>query len=250
MSGLERGKIIVLEDGEALAHEAARRFTALALGACAERGRFCVALSGGSTPRRLHALLASPPWREEVPWERVFVFFGDERFLPPDDPESNYAMARETLLSRVPIPPDQVFAFPTVGVTPEDAAREYAETLAEFFAPTAPALDLVLLGIGGDGHTASLFPEKPQVTTPSEALVEAVYDAPKAPPTRLTLTYRAINGARAVIFLVSGRGKAETLRAVLQKPTHPGQLPAQGVHPHDGALLWLVDEAAAGLLNR
>ncbi len=154
----------------------------------------------------------------EVDWERVEVFWGDERYVPPDDPESCYRMARETLLAHVPIPAANIYPMPTVGSTPEAAAQAYAETLAAVFGEEPPRFDLILLGIGTDGHTASLFPGQIEVVAPSDALVTAVYGSPKPPPTRLTCTYRVLNAAANVIFVVTGADKAAALREVLSGP--------------------------------
>jgi 6-phosphogluconolactonase len=245
MSTGERGDVIVLDDMAALAGEGARRFVALAGAAIADHGRFRVALSGGSTPRALHEQLARQH-RDDVDWERVEIFWGDERFVPPDDAESCFRMARETLLDAVPIPAANIFPFPTVGGTPEAAAQAYAETLAATFGAETPRFDLILLGMGPDGHTASLFPGHPEVLQPSGALVVAVHGSPKPPPTRLTCTYRVLNAAANVIFLVNGTDKAATLRAVLHGPEDIARLPAQGVRPEAGSLAWLVDAAAGG----
>ncbi|MFL5805663.1 MAG: 6-phosphogluconolactonase [Roseiflexaceae bacterium] len=244
MSADQRGELVVLPDLAALAEAAARRFVALAGAAIERHGRFRVALSGGSTPRALHERLARAH-RDAVDWGRVEIFWGDERFVPPDDPESCYRMARETLLDHVPVPAANIYPMPTIGSTPEAAARAYAETLAAVFGAETPRFDLIFLGMGPDGHTASLFPGHPEVVAPSGALVVAVHGAPKPPPTRLTCTYRVLNGAANVIFLVAGADKAATLRAVLRGPQDVARLPAQGVRPTNGALAWLADAAAA-----
>jgi len=247
MNAGEHGEMLVLADTAALADEAARAFAALAGAAIARHGRFRVALSGGSTPRALHQRLAQH-YRGQIDWERVEVFWGDERFVPPDDPESCFRMARETLLDHVPIPAAHIFPYSTVGGTPEAAAQAYAETLTARFGDQTPRFDLILLGMGPDGHTASLFPGHPEVVAPSEALVVAVHDSPKPPPTRLSCTYRVLDAAAHVIFLVGGADKAATVHAVLREPVDVAQYPAQGVRPTDGSLVWLVDAAAASQL--
>jgi 6-phosphogluconolactonase len=252
MTEHDRGELVILPDPEALADEGARRFAALARSAIAVRGRFTVALSGGSTPRALHERLARPPLSDTVDWAHVHVFWGDERFVPPDDAESNYRMARETLLAHVPIPAANIYPVPTVGGTPEAAAGAYAETITALLNPDeeklsaeTPRFDLILLGMGPDGHTASLFRGHPEVVRPSEALVAAVHNAPKPPPIRVTFTYKLLNTAANVIFLVAGADKAATLREVLRGPFDRARLPAQGVQPEQGSLVWLVDAAAA-----
>jgi len=245
MSDNDRGELVVLPDPGALADEAARRFVALARAAVEGRGRFTVALSGGSTPRALHERLARPPLRDEADWEQVHVYWGDERYVPPDDPESNFRMARETPLAHVPIPAANIYPVPTVGGTPEAAASAYAETLTASFGADLPQFDLILLGMGPDGHTASLFPSHPEVVAPSDELVVAVHGAPKPPPDRVSFTLELINAASHVLFLVAGADKAATLREVLRGPLEPARLPAQGVRPTAGQLVWLVDAAAA-----
>jgi 6-phosphogluconolactonase len=232
-------------DPTALAQAAAMRFVAICQAACASHGRWSVALAGGSTPRGLYQLLANDPWRSQIDWSRGFVFWGDERFVPPDDGESLLGLARTTLLDHVPIPPDQIVPFPTVGLSLAEAAAIYEQQLLRFGAGQTPQFDLVLLGMGPDGHTASLFPGHPEAEQPSDRLAIAVTNAPKPPPDRLSLTYRTLNAARHMLFLVTGADKAETLAAVLEGPPNRSRLPAQGVQPVDGTLIWMVDQAAA-----
>lgn len=239
----------ILADPAALAAEGARSFVKLAREAIDRRGRFSVALSGGSTPRAMHHLLAAPPLRDRVSWSKVHIFFGDERFVPPDHPESTLRMARETLLDHLPIPSSNVYPMPTVGLPAGDAAELYAATLVEFFAAEIPRFDLIFLGMGPDGHTASLFPGHPEVTSPSGRLVAVVTGSPKPPPTRLTLTYKSINAAANVIFLVAGAGKARAVGEIMDGSASPQQRPAAGVQPPAGNLLWLLDQAAAGDLS-
>jgi 6-phosphogluconolactonase len=233
-------ELIVLPDLEALSQAAAERFTTLA-GTC---NPFSVALAGGNTPRRLYATLAAPPFRQRVPWERVHVFWGDERCVPPDHPASNYRMARETLLDHVPLPACNVHRV-RGELGPEAAAQEYAGELRAFFGTRWPAFDLILLGMGNDGHTASLFPASEALQEATRPVVGVTAHYQDRPARRVTLTPPALNAARQVMFLVSGAGKAETLRAVLAGPYQPHTLPAQIVRPSDGHLLWLVDAAAA-----
>lgn len=244
MSQTQRGELVVFPDAAAVADDAARRFTALAQAAIAERERFTVALSGGSTPRAMYQRLAAPPFSSAIDWERVFVYWGDERMVPPDDADSSYRMARDTLLEHVPIPAANIVPAPTVGGTPADAARAYAETMVAQFGQDVPQFDLILLGIGPDGHTASLFPGQPEPSAPSDDLVVAVYDSPKPPPDRISFTYRLINAARAIMFVVTGADKASALDGILHGPPNRAHLPAQGVQPTAGNLVWLVDQAA------
>lgn len=240
-------EIVVVGNSEELAREAAQRFTDLALEAVEFRGRFSVALSGGSTPAALYRLLAENPYRHQIPWAGVHLFWGDERCVPPDDPGSNYRMANETLIAGVPIPPENVHQI-RGELEPQMAARAYERELHDFFCGPRARFDLVLLGLGNDGHTASLFPDSP-VLNETEHLTAAVQAHYQDRPTdRVTLTLPAINTARAVMFLVAGADKAGIARAVLEGPAQ--QSPAQRVRPSAGQLTWLLDIAAAADLER
>ena len=240
--------ISMLPDAAAVAREAARRFVELAQTVVAQRGSFGVALAGGSTPRAMYQLLAQPPLREQVPWDQVFLLWSDERFVAPDDADSNFLMVRETLLDHIPLHAANIYTVPTVGGTPEAAALAYAETIEGFTSGTM-RLDLVLLGIGPDGHTASLFPGHPEVTNPPTPYVMAVYNSPKPPPTRVSFTLDLINGAANVMVLATGSEKAAAVRRCLQPRVGEEQLPAGRVQPTNGELVWLVDAAAgAGLV--
>ena len=241
--------VTIVRQPQTLAEVAVQRFVSLAEAEVKERGRFSVALSGGSTPKAMFKLLASNDYSDQVAWDKVFVFWGDERFVPPDDQESNYRMARETLLDHVPLPAANIFPVPTVGSTPEAAAQAYAETITAFFGRETPRFGLILLGMGPDGHTASLFPGHPEPSAPGDELVIAVRDSPKPPPDRLSFTYRLINAAHHVLFLVGGADKAATVQQVLEGPRRVAELPSQGVQP-DGTLEWLLDEAAAQELQQ
>jgi 6-phosphogluconolactonase len=235
----------VVEDLAAVAREAAEEWRACAARAIAASGRFTVALSGGATPRALYALLAdgSAPYRAALPWATTHVFWGDERAVPPDHPDSNYGMAREALLARVPLPPENVHRMRGED-PPEAAARSYEDELRAFFGG-APRLDLVLLGIGPDGHTASLFPGSPTLDERTR-IVAAPY-VPALGASRITLTLPAIEAAARLVFLVSGEGKAAALARVLSGDAGPGAPPAARVSSADGRpVLWIVDAAAAG----
>lgn len=237
-----------VKDTAALAEAGAQQFVNQAQLAITAHKRFSVALSGGSTPEAMHRLLTDPHYKAQVNWTKVHVFWGDERFVSPDAPDSNFRMGQESLLQHVPVPPQNIYPMPTVGLTPEEAAERYSQTLNDFFGAATPQFDLIFLGLGPDGHTASLFPGFPEVVTPGDRLVTIVKDAPKPPPVRLTLTYKAINGAANVIFLVSGSNKAEAVRATLQESRHVAKYPAQGIDPKQGHLLWILDHAAAQYL--
>ena len=215
--------------------------------AVGKHGDFTFVLSGGSTPRALFQLLAGPAYSSEIDWAKVFIFWGDERSVPPDHADSNYRMAKETLLDRVLLPPDNIYRI-LAEQPPDQAAQAYDETLRQFFGSRADArhFDLILLGMGDDGHTASLFPHTAALNE-TERLVVANH-VPQLDTWRITLTYPAINGAARVAFLVSGAGKATRLKAVLEGPTQPDDLPSQRIQPAHGELMWLVDEDAAAAL--
>jgi 6-phosphogluconolactonase len=228
-------------DLPALSQAAAQLFIACAEQAIAARGRFLVALSGGGTPTAAYRLLAAAPIR----WPRVHVFWGDERCVPVSDPGNSYAQAREVLLAHVPIPADNVHRVESE-LEPAAAARTYAATLRRFGVPW-PRFDLILLGMGDDGHTASLFPNSP--VDESEPVIAVTAHYQDRPANRVSLTPRVINDARQVVFLVSGQSKSETLAGVLMGEYHPEVLPAQRIRPRDGTLTWLVDAAAGSKLN-
>jgi 6-phosphogluconolactonase len=234
-------KVEILPDPEALARRAAE----LLLEATkATQGPFAVSDSGGSTPRRLYELFAEAPYRDLMPWDRVRVFWGDERFVPHSDARSNYRMAYDTLLSHVPVAPANMHPIPTEGIAPEDAARAYERTLKSFYGtetldPKRPLFDVTFLGLGEDGHIASLFPGASALSE-RERWVVAVTDGPQEP--RITLTYPALESSRLVLALVTGTEK----RAIFARVRRGDQeLPAARLRPA-GRLLWLVDEAAAG----
>jgi 6-phosphogluconolactonase len=240
-------EIITVSDPAELAQTATQRFTKMALEAVGSRGRFSAALSGGSTPRALYELLAKSPYRQRMPWEGLHLFWGDERCVPPSDPGSNFRLAEETLIAHVPIPLENIHRVQGE-LEPGAAARAYERTLRDFFCGPIPRLDLALLGLGNDGHTASLFPGSAALEE-TERLVVAVEASYQDRPThRVTLTLPAINTARQVLFLVSGRDKAEIVRSVLQGPD--SELPAQRVQPTAGKLTWLLDAAAGSLLEK
>jgi 6-phosphogluconolactonase len=234
----------VVEGPAALAEAAAEEWRARALAAIAASGRFAVALAGGSTPRRLYELLAAPSagYRAAHPWGRTHVFFGDERAVPPDDPESNYGMARDALLARVPVPGENVHRI-RGEEDPEVAARRYEDELRAFFG-AAPRFDLVLLGMGADGHTASLFPGSPALDDPARWV--AAPFVPALGVRRITLTLRALESASRVVFLVSGAAKAPVLARILSGGPGAMAFPAGRVRAPAGSVLWLVDRAAAG----
>jgi 6-phosphogluconolactonase len=230
-----------------LFHAAAEEFVLAARAAIGAQGRFTVALSGGSTPKALYSLIASN--YAEFAWNRVFIFFGDERHVPPTDPDSNYRMANESLLTKIAIPAENVFRVPAENPDAAAAALQYETQIRRFFALKPgefPRFDLILLGMGPDGHTASLFPDTTALDENSR-LVVANWVA-KFDTHRITFTLPVLNRAVEVMFLASGAEKADMVRHVLQDKNFP-QLPSQRVQPTEGKLLWLLDEAAAAKLT-
>lgn len=239
----------ICRDVAEVAREAAAEVSRIAEEAVAARGRFAIALSGGATPRALYEELAREPWRDRVDWTKTNVFWGDERLVPPDHDESNYRMAREALLSKVGIPDANVHRVRTELGHADAAARDYEREIAKLFGlPTgsAPRFDLVLLGLGTDGHTASIFPGTTAVH--DDWRVVAPVWVEKLHAHRVTLTVPAINQAAHVMFLVTGAAKAHVVGEVLRGVKHPDHVPAQLVAPERGTLLWILDEPAATAL--
>ncbi len=233
----------------AAAQAAAAQFITSAEKAVTARGRFTVALAGGSTPRDVYRLLANDEYAPLVDWEFAHIFWGDERCVPLGDHENNAHMARETLLDSVPIPMDHIHRIQSQ-FPPEEAALDYEHILRNFFFERgidAPRFDLVLLGMGAEGHTASLFPHSPALHEPERWCVAAYVEPLQS--WRVTLTPLALNAAAKIIFLVVGEEKAEALRQVLSEPKDPDLYPAQMIDPPEGRVLWIVDQAAASLLD-
>lgn len=243
-------EVIKLADAEAVAQEAARRWAQIAQAAVNEKGAFNIALSGGSTPAILYRLMASEPWINQAPWSRTAVFWGDERRVSPSHADSNYRMAREHLLDHVPIPPPQVFRMPSEGLAGNDA-RTYEQELRQHFGLGPhdwPRFDLILLGMGTDGHIASIFPGTRAVSDRSNMVL--VYEVPQLHAERMTLTVPVINQARNVLFLVTGEDKASIVQSVLEGGQRSSTYPAQAVRPVDGDAVWLLDSAAASRLSK
>ena len=239
-------RVVVLGSPEAVAFQGATEFEVRARAAIADHGRFAVALSGGKTPLAMFALLASPQFAEDIDWAHVHFFWNDERCVPPDDPASNYGQARSALLAPIAAPDDNIHRM-RGELEAHEGAIDYCERLAAFFGDDV-TFDLIYLGLGSDGHTASLFPHSGALHV-DDVPCTAVHARGNAVPYRLTLTYPVLNAARAAIFMVEGAGKAGVLAEVLQGPSDPERLPAQGVAPSHGTLIWLVDSAAAAKLD-
>lgn len=238
-------EVKIVPDNATLARTAAQEFHSQAETLVGQRGRFSVALSGGNTPRSVYSLLAAE--HKELPWHGIHVFFGDERHVPPDDADSNFRMARETLLSKVPIPEQNVHRI-RAELDAAEAARQYDDELRKFFHLVDndwPGFDLVLLGLGDDGHTASLFPGSSALTDLTDRVTANWVE--KLHTFRITLTIPVLNHASEVLFLVSGGNKAQVLSEVLRPGAN--KYPAQRVQPVNGRLLWLVDQDAGRLLR-
>jgi 6-phosphogluconolactonase len=239
-------ELVICRDLDELSRRAAEEFVGLAGQSVRHSGRFTVALSGGSTPKSLYHLLGEPAYSERVPWHKVHFFWGDERCVPPDHPESNYGMAKAALLSKVPIPEENVHRM-AGEKEPPVAATEYERTLIEFFGLQRgewPRFDLMLLGVGEDGHTASLFPESEALEN-REKLVVATY-VEKLKAYRLSLTLPVINHAANIWFLVAGASKATVVSRILKAGPASSRLPAARVAPVDGRLIWFITRNAAG----
>jgi len=241
----------ILINIDAIAKRAAQYFLQSATQAVSEKGSFTVALSGGSTPKALYSLLATDAaLRSQLPWDKMYMYFGDERSVGPDHADSNFRMATETMLSKVPIKPEQVFRIKGEYKDTEKAAQEYEQVLRTSFKIADgqfPRFDLVFLGIGNEGHTASLFPG-------TKALHETKRLAArnwvgKLYTNRITLTAPVINSAARVVFMVTGADKTLALKGILEGPHEPDQLPAQLIQPPNGKLVWLVDTVAGGMLS-
>lgn len=236
-------KLQIFASPQELFRAAAEKFCALGSASIKDHGRFTVALSGGSTPRGLHQELVTD-FSSWLPWEKVFFFWGDERHVPPESSDSNYRMANETLLSKLPIPGKNIFRMPAELPDAREAARKYEQTLQDFFhpAPNAfPRFDFILLGMGPDGHTASLFPGTAALEEKDHFVVANWVE--KLNTFRITFTYPVLNNAASVMMLVNGDEKAEMVRRALKDPS--ANLPCQRVRPANGELVWFLDKGAA-----
>ncbi len=236
--------ILTWKDADELSQAAAYFFVAECQRCIAQKGSFVVALSGGSTPKKLFELLATPGISRNIPWKQVFLFWSDERFVPLTDADSNYHMAKESLLNHIAIPKKNVFATPVKG-SPKDCAKQYEDKLKEFFGNKKPVFDWLLLGMGPDGHTASLFPGT-DILAEKKRLIKEVWVEAKQ-TWRISFTYPLINRAANVVFLVSGGEKAPVMKEVLKKNISKNPFPVQGVQPATGQVWWMVDEAAINI---
>jgi len=245
----QQAEIVIASDSESLAKAAARLLTDKGKTAVADRGVFALAVSGGSTPKRLFELLADEngPFFNTLPWKETQIFWVDERHVPPDSKESNYRMTREAMLSHAPIPESNIHRIISEHPSAQDAAVQYEAKLKAFF-NGLPQFDLTILGLGEDGHTASIFPGSP-VLNENIRFVAAPW-VEKLNTFRITLTLPVLNNSVSTAFLVSGKGKSEILREVLEGKFDPSKLPSQAIRPTNGELKWMVDTEAASLLGK
>lgn len=239
----------IYPDSAALADAAAEQFIELANEAVRRHGRFIVALAGGSTPRALYQRLAGETYRDRVPWDRTHVFLGDERYVSADDPDSNFRMAREMLLDRVPIPRERIHPVPT-HLDAAEAARQYEATIREVFdapAPDVPSFDLILLGIGADGHTASLFPETEAIEVADRLVVENW--VPQQNAMRITFTIPLLHQARTIILLAAGQDKADAVARAIEAPRNLTETPSQCLRDAQGEVIMVLEHSAAANLS-
>ena len=241
--------VLIYPDKDTLSHAAAQHIVQIANESIVTHGRFTLALSGGSTPKMLYGLLGSEPYRSQIDWAQVEVFWSDERCVPPESEESNFHMAQEVLLNRVPLSPTQIHRMPADLPDRDAASRDYSLEIQKVFGTNrVPSFDLLQLGMGPEGHTASLFPHQPSLHE-QERLVMPV-TVPKPPPPRLTFTPPLLNAASHVLCLVTGADKADAIQAVLEGPYQPDEYPAQIVRPTKGEVTWMLDTSAAEKLRQ
>lgn len=242
-------RIATYSDTDTLSRDAAQYITRLANEAIVTHGRFTLALSGGNTPKKLYGLLAEEPYRSQIDWALVDIFWSDERCVPPDSEDSNYLMAEQVLLSKIPIPASQVHRMPADQPDRDAASQAYTDEMRRVFATDGiPAFDLIQLGMGPEGHTASLFPH--QASLHEQTRLVMPVSVPKPPPPRLTFTPPILNAAHNVLFLVTGTDKADAVHAVIEGPHNPDEYPAQIVQPQNGEVVWMLDTAAAEKLRK
>ena len=240
---ISNNDLFIFEDRDDLSIGAADEIATLAQEAVKKTGRFALSLAGGSTPRQLYTLLASEPWVKQMPWGKTHIFFGDERCVSHSAAESNFKMINEALLSKVPIPKGNIHAPVGQESNPEQAAWNYQQQLIDFFGGQVPVFDLVLLGLGPEGHTASIFPNSPAASERQRLVVS--YRVDDEHGWRMTMTFPVINAARHVMFLVAGSEKQEIVGQIFSEAANGHQIPAKLVAPQSGMLTWYFDEAAA-----
>ncbi len=242
-------QVVIYPDTNTLSHAAAEYIVQCATEAIANHGRFSIALSGGSTPRVLYGLLGAEPYRSQIDWALVEIFWSDERCVPPDSKDSNYSLAQEVLLSKIPISASQIHRMPADKADRDAASLEYTQEMQSVFGTDGiPSFDLLQLGMGPEGHTASLFPHQESLQEQQRLVMPVT--VPKPPPPRLTFTPPLLNAAHHILFLVTGADKADAVQAVLESGYQPDEYPAQIVRPPHGEVTWMLDTAAAEKLHR
>jgi 6-phosphogluconolactonase len=241
--------VSIFPDGGQLSVAAAQYIVRVAQESISAHGRFTLALSGGSTPRKLYAMLADEPYRGQINWALVEIFWSDERCVPPDNAESNYQLAQEVMLTKLPIAPSQIHRMPADLPDRDAASLAYTKEMQQVFGTEGiPQFDLIQLGMGPEGHTASLFPHQASLHEPQRLIMPVT--VPKPPPPRLTFTPPLLNAAIHTLFLVTGAEKDQAIQAVLEGPYQPDEYPAQIVRPTSGEVTWMLDKAAAALLKK
>lgn len=234
--------VLIYKDHEKMSEAAAHLMVTTCKNCIHKNGRVSVVLSGGNSPQRFHQLLTTDEFNKNISWEKVFVFFGDERYVPHTNPESNYHMAIENLLYKIKIPPKNIIAIPT-GKTPKKDAFNYEKQVLNFFKKQKPRFDFLMLGIGNDGHTASLFPGSDALNEKNKLVIPSKH--PETGQDRVSFSYRLINDAHQVVILASGKDKSEIIGEALNGKNNKNKIPVQGVQPKKGNLLWMIDEEAA-----
>ena len=243
-------KLSIFSTSSFLSQSAAELVVRVVKEALLTQNRVTLCLSGGTTPRELYSLLADKSYCQEIPWDKVHIFWGDERHIQLSEPDNHYRMAMNLFLSKVPIPPENIHRMAVELPDPDEVAQKYESDLREFFdlsSEVVPKFDLIFLGMGADGHTASLFPETMALQEKRRWVVSNY--VPRRGLTRITLTFQILNQARNIVFLVSGSSKAEMLKTVLQGLHNMPLLPAQRVSPESGVLMWFVDQGAGAQLD-
>ncbi|MHB8597231.1 MAG: 6-phosphogluconolactonase [Ktedonobacteraceae bacterium] len=241
-------QIALYADSDTLSRDAAQYIVRLATESVVSHGRFTIALSGGTTPRKLYGMLGDEPYRSQIDWALVDIFWSDERCVPPDSEDSNYLLAQQVLLNKIPIPAAQIHRMPADEPDRDAASQAYTDEMRRVFATNGiPSFDLIQLGMGPEGHTASLFPHQASLHE-QQRLVMPV-SVPKPPPPRLTFTPPILNAAHNVLFLVTGADKADAVQAVLEGAYNPDEYPAQIVQPTNGEVFWMLDTKAASALK-
>jgi 6-phosphogluconolactonase len=241
-------QISVYPDTDTLSRDAAQYIVRLANESVVLHGRFTIALSGGTTPRKLYGMLGDEPYRSQIDWALVDIFWSDERCVPPDSEDSNYLLAQQVLLNKIPIPAAQIHRMPADELDRDTASQAYTNAMRRVFATNGiPSFDLIQLGMGPEGHTASLFPHQASLHE-QQRLVMPV-SVPKPPPPRLTFTPPILNAAHNILFLVTGADKADAVQAVLEDEYNPDEYPAQIVRPTNGEVVWMLDTKAASTLK-